>query len=143
MKTFTKPLLLVGLLAGASVAAFAVADSPGDTAAAGERAGPRWGDRPGPHHSFAAGLSRHSQELGLTAQQLEAIKAAEDAARPELEKLAQAMHARREALRTQVDGILTAEQRTKLKDLRGQMRGEHGRRGPKGPPAPEGATPAK
>ncbi len=178
MKKLTKPLLLVGLLAGASVAAFAVADSPGqpgkagpgrppgqaDNAAPGEQKGPRWGHRRGLHGSFAERLSRHGAELGITAQQLEAIRGAEQAARPEMEKLFQtvrdqrdaeragkgnteqlaaahkALHARREALRTQIDGILTAEQRTKLQEMRGKMQGKHGRRGHKGPPAPEDTT---
>jgi Spy/CpxP family protein refolding chaperone len=169
MKKLVKPLLLVGLLAGASVTAIAVADDPSspNPAAPGDQAGSRRGGHRGPHHSMAGRLSRHAQELGLTPQQLEAIKAAEEAARPEMDRLfqavreqrqalesgqgnadqlktaRQALHARREALRTQVDSILTAEQRSELQQLREARRGKFGHRRPGGPPPPEGTPPAK
>jgi hypothetical protein len=67
-------------------------------------------------------------------QRLEAIKAAEEAARPEMDRLFKALIARREALGAPVDGILTAEQRTKLQQMRGAMGGKRGHRGHEGPP---------
>jgi Spy/CpxP family protein refolding chaperone len=137
MKKYAKSLALFGLLGATSLAAFALADPPAgsQTGAAVERGGPRGMMKP----SLADRLSRHSQELGLTPQQLESIKAAEQAARPELERLAQALHQRNAELRKQIDGILTAEQRTKLQELRGKMGGHRRHHGP----PTQGDTPAK
>jgi Spy/CpxP family protein refolding chaperone len=124
MSRTVKSLLLAGLLttgAASTAVLVARADAPGDATAAvpGDR-GPMGKHR----RSMSERLSAKAQELGLSAQQLGAIKAAEDNARPELEKLQQALRARHEALRTQIDGILTADQRAKLK----AMREQHGHR---------------
>jgi Spy/CpxP family protein refolding chaperone len=121
--------------------------------------GPRGGKG---HGSLSERLTLHAPELGLTAQQLTAIQAADEATRPELEKLHQevraqrdaleagkgdvekmkaahhALHDRREALRTQIEGILTPEQRTKLKSMRGGM--ALGLRGRRGPPTDQAAA---
>jgi periplasmic protein CpxP/Spy len=172
MTKLTRNLVLVGLLAGGAVAALAVADGPGKASggnqpaagAAGEREGPRWGKRGGPRRSLGDMLERQAQELGLTAQQLQSIQAAEQAARPELDKLFQAvrdqrqaqpgnpeqlaaahkaLQTRREALQAQIDGILTAEQRTKLQQLREQRRGKDGHRGHRPEDGAGAPTPAK
>ena len=157
MNRFMKTVLLSGALAAASVSGYVLADAP--SAEQGE--GPQGRGRHGGHRGSPGDmLTRHAQELGLTAQQLTAIKAADEAARPELEKLRAAVHvqrealdagkgnadqlkaadqaltARREALRTQIDGILTAEQRTKLAQIRAQRPEGRGPRGPEGRPAP-------
>jgi hypothetical protein len=140
-------MLLVGLLTTGSVATAVTAVAMADAPAAGA-AGPREGRGPwGKHGGGMAGrLEAHAQELGLSAQQLTAIKAAEDNARPELEKLQQALQARHQALRSQIDGILTADQRTRLQALREQHGPHrfHGMRG-QGPhgQAPQGQTPAQ
>jgi Spy/CpxP family protein refolding chaperone len=131
MSRFTKSLMLAGLLGATSVATTLVvarADAPAPAQAApanpGEGGGKPWGKhRGGMRMGMSERLTAHAQELGLTTQQLTAIKAAEDNARPELEKLHQAMKARHEALRTQIDGILTADQRAKLQAKREQHRG--------------------
>ena len=141
MKRYIKPLVLIGLLGGTTVATFALADAP-----AGSQSGTASGQmdrREGMWPSMADRLSRHSQELGLTAQQLDAIKAADQAARPELQQLAQALHQRREALRTQIDGILTPDQRAKLQQLRSNMRGHHGHHGPREAPPAQGSDATK
>jgi Spy/CpxP family protein refolding chaperone len=154
----TKILFLSGALATASLSALALADAPAADRSMFPCEGPRGGKG---HGSLSQRLTRHAQELGLTAQQLTAIQAADEATRPELEKLHQevraqrdaleagkgdvekmkaahhALHDRREALRTQIEGILTPEQRTKLKSMRGGMAmGMRGRRGPHADHAP-------
>ena len=130
-----KSLVLAGALAAASVSAYVLADTPsatqGNTAEGG---GKHHGEHRRDHRRFSSDkLVRHAEELGLTAQQLTAIKAAEEAARPEMEKLLQTLHTRREALRTQIDGILTTEQRAKLQEMRGKHRGGRGPGGASGP----------
>jgi Spy/CpxP family protein refolding chaperone len=134
MSRITKSLLLAGVLGATSVATTLVvarADAPAANGAAPDPSkdgGRRWGKHKG-GMGMSDRLASRAQELGLSAQQLTAIKAAEDAARPELEKLHQQLRARHEALRTQIDGILTADQRAKLQTMRAQ----HGRRGFGGP----------
>jgi Spy/CpxP family protein refolding chaperone len=136
MSRFTKSLLLAGVLgATSSGTTLVVARADGPTATAPATGQPKEGGKPWGKHrgmgrmGMSERLTAHAQELGLTTQQLSAIKAAEDAAKPELEKLHQQLRARHEALRTQIDGILTADQKAKLQ----AMREQHGRRGFRGP----------
>jgi Spy/CpxP family protein refolding chaperone len=151
----TKILFLSGALATASLSALALADAPAAGGSMFRCEGPCGGKE---HGSLSERLTREAQELGLTAPQLTAIQAADEATRPELEKLREALraqrdaleagkgdvekmkaahhalHDRREALRTQIEGILTAEQRAKLKSMCGGM--GHRRRGPQAEQAP-------
>ena len=150
MNRSMKNLFLAGAVALAGLSGYALADAPkGGDAGVGATEG-QW------HHgrggkgmrSMAGMLTRHAPELGLSPQQVTAIKAAEDAARPELERLHTTLHQQREAaeekgdatqlkatraalhaghqaLRTQIQGILTAEQRAKLAEKMEQRRRKH------------------
>ncbi len=163
MNRFLKTILFSGALAAASVSGYVLADAP--NAQQGEGWKGRGHHRGGHLRGGAGMLTRHAQELGLTAQQLTAIKAAEEAARPELEKLHQAAQVQREALvagkgsgdqmkaahdaissrlqalRNHIDGIMTAEQRTKLAQMRAQRHHDgRGRKGPHAPEAPQAPT---
>jgi Spy/CpxP family protein refolding chaperone len=101
--------------------------------------------RRGGGHHFIEKVTRHAQELGIAPATLESMKAAFEAARPDFERLHQqlrqahesgdqakieaartAMGERRKALRAKVDGLLTEQQRTKLKELMDKHgRGRH------------------
>ena len=130
MSRFTKSLLLAGVLGATSVGTtLVVARADGPTATAPAAGQPKEGGKHRGGMGMSERLAAHAQELGLTTQQLTAIKAAEDAAKPEMERLHQQLRARHEALRTQIDGILTADQKAKLQ----AMREQHGRRGFRGP----------
>ena len=164
MLRLTRSVLLAGALL---MPTLAFADSPpasGTAPAAGDHPGHRGhrGHRRfmGPRKPMSERLAAHAQELGITSQQLAVIKAAEDAARPELEKLhqtmreqrealeagkgnleqlkatRQAMHTRHQALRAQVEGILTPDQRAKLEAKRQEMKQRHGRWKGEPPAAP-------
>lgn len=123
-------------------------------------AGPSEGGRPAGEHRGRRGgehflrvVTDHAKELGISDATLSSMKAAFEAARPEVERLHQqlrdahqsgdearieaartAMRQRHEALRAQVDGLLTEKQRAALKDL---MHKEHPRHGDR-----KGAPPA-
>jgi hypothetical protein len=95
-------------------------------------------------------VTRHAQELGVAPDTIARMTAAEDAAKPELDKLHlaaraarqkvaaggdraelqaahQALRARHQALRAQVTAMLTEQQRTKLQELAPRHGRRHGR----------------
>jgi Spy/CpxP family protein refolding chaperone len=131
------------------------------------------GDCGGPHGRGPKGpptalIERHAQELQIPPATVEAMKNAFEAAQPELQALRERAHAarqaeragtgsaadtqkafealraRHEALRTQIHGMLTPDQRARLEKLREQKmqerregKGRWDRRGDR----PEGAAP--
>src|SRR5436190_5973422 len=138
-RTLKSIALALTLLSPASVFAL---NSGGAPAGAEHRHG-----RGGRH--FFEVISSHAQELGIAPATLDSMKAVFEAARPDFERLHQnlrqahesgdeakitaartAMHERREALRTKIDGMLTEKQRTAIKELIGK-----GRHRPEGKPA--------
>ena len=151
MNRSMKNMFLAGAVALAGLSGYALADAPnGGDAGVSATEGHRHHGRGGKGmRSLGGTLTRHAQELGLSPQQVIAIKAAEDAARPELERLhttlhqqreaaeegkgdanqlkatRAALHAGHEALRTQIQGILTADQRSKLAQKMEQRRRKH------------------
>jgi hypothetical protein len=154
MKSPFRSMLLAGVLV-ASMPVLSLADAP---AGAGERPADA-GRRHRGGHRFALSelVSRHAQELGVSADVITKMKAAEDAAKPELDQLHlavraarekvaaggdrapletahQALRARRQALRTQLTAMLTEQQRTKLQELAGKH-GGRSRRGHADKPA--------
>jgi Spy/CpxP family protein refolding chaperone len=133
-RTLKSIALALTLLSPASVFALS---SDGGPARAEHRHGR------GGHHFFEV-IASHAQELGIAPATLDSMKAAFEAARPDFERLHQnlkqardsgdeakitaartAMHERREALRTKIDGMLTEKQRTAIKELIGKGRHRH------------------
>ncbi len=105
---------------------------------------------------FEEHFAKRAEEAKIPAPTVAAIRAAMERARPEMEGLKaklrearqsgtpaqadaafQALHARKESLRKEIDGLLTPEQREALRKAgpHGRGRGHHGR----GPWGPEGA----
>lgn len=154
MKSPFRSLFLAGVLVAATPLV-TLAHAPD---ASGERPAGAKGEHRG-RHRLSEVVTRHAQELGVSADTIAKMKAAEEAAKPELERLRaavrtarekvaaggdraqldtarQAMHTRHQALREQLKGMLTEEQRTKLRELAFNRRGGHGRRGGPGPDKP-------
>ena len=138
-RTLKTVVLALTLLSPASVFALSSDGSP----AHGEHR------RGGGGRHFIDVVTSHAQELGISTATLNTMKAAFEAARPDFERLHQemrqahesgdeakitaartAMHERREALRTKIDGLLTEKQRTAIKQLIGK-----GHHRPEGKPA--------
>lgn len=117
---------------------------------------PHKGEHRGRHHRPLHEIAEaHAQELGIGAHTIAAMKAAAEAARPELARLHQAarqahealrngtgdaagakaaheaVRARREALRAQIDGMLTEQQRTRLEAMTGKGRPCDGEKSPR------------
>jgi hypothetical protein len=107
------------------------------------------GIRSAEHHRHGRGhhmlrlVTRHAQELGIEARTIESMKVAFESARPEFQRLHQqvqqarqsgdetkvaaakeAMHQRRQALRTTIDGMLTDKQKAAIKQLMERRRQE-------------------
>ncbi len=98
----------------------------------------------------------HAQALGISDATIASMKGIHQAARPDMDKLREAvhkahkalrdgtgtesqlktaheaMHTRMEAVHSQIDGLLTPEQRAKLKEVAAKE-GPCGPRGPRGP----------
>jgi hypothetical protein len=145
MKSPFRSMLLAGVLV-AGMPVMSLANAP-DGGASERPAGAR-GEHRGRHRfALSERISRHAQELGIAPDTIARMKTAEDAAKPELDRLhlavraarekvaaggdraqletaRQAMRARHQALRTQLTAMLTEQQRTKLQELAGR----HGHR---------------
>jgi Spy/CpxP family protein refolding chaperone len=132
-RTLKSLVLAIALLAPASV----FAASPDNGSPPGEHRG---------HHRGFRGIrmiEEHAAELGIPQATVDKMKAAFEAARPDFERLRQdmqtarqsgdqakidaagtAMRQRHEALRTQIDGLLTPEQKAAVKQFVGEHRHE-------------------
>ena len=154
MKSPFRSLFLAGVLVAATPLV-TLAHGPD---ASGERPTGGKGEHRG-RHRLSEVATRHAQELGISADTIAKMKAAEEAAKPELEQLhtavrtarekvaaggdraqletaRQAMRTRHQALRAQLTGMLTEQQRTKLRELAFNHRGRGGR-GERGGPRPD------
>jgi Spy/CpxP family protein refolding chaperone len=132
----------------ALVLAIAIA-TPASVFAATPDTATRTADHSEHHRGFRVfkKIEANSKELGIAPATLEQMKAAFQAARPDFQRLRQdleqarqsgdqariasaqtAMRDRRHALRTQIDSLLTDQQRAAIKQMMEHHRAEHGQK---------------
>lgn len=93
-----------------------------------------------PHHGMGGPMEMFSRELDLSSDQKEKMQTIFEKFQPEMEKVMEASRPRmdevRKRLKTEIDTVLTPEQRKKLEELEARFeppRGGHGK-----PPAGHG-----